>query len=89
MLRRVTEQIISDIDEVKGIDIHPPDPDDIFLAKIKEIIPALLKQLLTLLYNGCNEHEILSIAQDIIKRKSRAWEAKGSEYQNMLDSECL
>lgn len=42
MLRVVTEQIISDIDEDKGIDIHLLDPDDISLAKTKEIIPASL-----------------------------------------------
>lgn len=42
MLRVVTKQIISDIDEDKGIDIHLLDPDDISLAKTKEIIPASL-----------------------------------------------
>ena len=72
MLRQVTEQIMSDIDEVNGIDIHPLDPDDISLAKTKEIIPASLKQLLTLLCNRANQHKILSIAQNIIKLKSRA-----------------
>ena len=36
------------------------------------ILPASLKQVFTLLYNGGNEHKILSIMQHIINLKSRA-----------------
>ena len=61
ILTGAAKKIISDIDEVKGIDIDPLDPDDIFFAKTKEVIPASLKHLLRLLCNGGNEHKILSI----------------------------
>lgn len=71
-LRYVSEQIVSDIDKVKGIDIYALHPDDISFVKTKDIMPASLKQLLRLFYNGGNEHKILSIAQDIINLNPHA-----------------
>ena len=63
MLKRVSDMIVNDINKVNGIDTQPLNTDDVSIEKTKELIPASLTQLLTLLCNGGKEHKILSIAQ--------------------------
>ena len=64
MVERAGQIIKADIADVRGINIHPLDQEDITDKKVKELIPA---SLLNLLEEICGDSsKIKSIAQDII-----------------------
>ena len=68
MIERVGQLVKQDIADIRGISIHPLDPEDINENKVDEIVP---ESLLHLLQSICGDsRKVKSIAQDIVSAAS-------------------
>lgn len=64
MIERVSKTVKTDTTDVRGISIHPLDPEDMNVDRVHEIIP---KSLLNLLKTICGDSKrVQSIAQEIV-----------------------
>ena len=68
VIERVGQLVKQDIADIRGISIHPLDPEDINENKVDEIVP---ESLLHLLQSICGDsRKVKSIAQDIVSAAS-------------------
>ena len=72
ILKRATNILISDIENVEGVTIHLPDPRSISRVVVSEKVPTSLKHFLKGICGEASnkEKKVLSIAQDIISLHS-------------------